>query len=41
MKQQRESNIEIKYMSGISPIRSPTFYGSKNTAHKISDNNNG
>lgn len=33
----REAKIEIKYMSGLIPIRSPSLYGAKNTGHKISD----
>ncbi len=33
----RMANIEIKYMSGLIPIRTPSLYGSKNTEHKISD----
>lgn len=33
----REANIEIKYMSGLIPIRSPSLYGSKKHDHKISD----
>ncbi len=33
----RMANIEIKYMFGLIPIRTPSLYGSKNTEHKISD----
>ena len=33
----REASIEIKYMSGLIPIRPPSLYGSKKHEHKISD----
>ncbi len=33
----REANIEVKYISGLIPIRSPSLYGSKKHDHKISD----
>ncbi len=33
----REAKIEIKYISGLIPISSPSLYGSKDTGHKISD----
>ncbi|APR97861.1 IS4 family transposase [Wolbachia endosymbiont of Folsomia candida] len=33
----RKANIEVKYMKGYIPIRAPYIYGSKDTAHKISD----
>ena len=33
----RKANIEIKYMSGLIPIRASSLYGFKNTDNKISD----
>ena len=33
----REASIEVKYISGLIPIRSPSLYGSKKHDHKISD----
>lgn len=33
----RKASVEIKFSSGLIPIRSASIYGSKNSLHKISD----